>query len=87
MEKYKIVSIRAGFGVTILPNTPGGNVLKYYLEPEVQLEIPASAEGSEELQKRIDEVGNEILSMIQKTVRAKALSDKKKKEEHHGQAG
>lgn len=85
MVNYKITSVRVGFGVTILPSTPSGNVLKYYLEPEIQLEIPASAENNEELQLRIDEIGNEVFSMVQKTVKAKALSDKKKKEEQNEQ--
>lgn len=81
MAKYKIKSIRAGFGVTILPKEVGGNVLKYYLEPEIQMEIPAEANSEEELQKVFDEIGDELISMIQKTVKKKALADKSKKNE------
>lgn len=81
MAKYKIKSIKAGFGVTILPKEPGGNVLKYYLEPEIEMEIPAEASSEEELQKVIDDLGNEVLSMIQQTVKKKAVADKSKKKE------
>lgn len=81
MAKYKIKSVRAGFGVTILPKEVGGNVLKYYLEPEISMEVPAEADSEEELQKVLDEVGEELISMIQKTVKKKALADKNKKSE------
>ena len=81
MVKYKIVSLRAGFGVTILSKEPGGNVLKYYLEPEIQMEIPAEANSESELQEVLDKLGSEILGMVQKSVKAKAISDKQKKQE------
>lgn len=80
-SKYTIKSIRAGFGVTILPKEPGGNVLKYYLEPEIQLEVPAEASSKEDLQQVLDDVGQELLGMIQSTVKKKALADKSKKSE------
>lgn len=79
MAKYIIKSVRAGFGVTILSKEPGGNVLKYYLEPEIELQIPAEAESEASLQEVLDELGEEILSMIQATVKKKALNDKEKK--------
>lgn len=81
MAKFKLKSIKAGFGVTILPKEPGGNVLKYYLEPEIEMEVPGEADSDEELQKLIDDVGNDILGMIQQTVKKKAKADHIKKKE------
>lgn len=77
---FKVVSVRAGFGVTILSKIPGGNVLKYYLEPEIQFEVPAEVKGEEELQQVLDKIGEEIITMVLNSVKKKALSDKKKKE-------
>lgn len=81
MTKFKLVKFRAGFGVTILPKEVGGNVLKYYLEPEIEMEVPAEAEDEEDLQKIIEEVGDKVISMIQSSVKKKAIADKNKKDE------
>lgn len=76
---FKIKGFKVGFGVTILSKEIGGNVLKYYLEPEIELEIPAEAETEEELQKVLDEVSLKVFDMVQSTVKKKALADKQKK--------
>lgn len=78
MANFIIRSIKAGFGVTILPKEPGGNVLKYYIEPEIHMEVPASG-SAEELQATLDNLTEEVITMLQNSVKKKAIADKEKK--------
>lgn len=82
--KYTIPSTTVGFGVTIL-GEPGSNVLKYYFEPKIELEVAATADSKEELQKVLDQLADEVISMVQNSVRAKATKDKQRKKEERAQ--
>lgn len=74
--QYKIKSVKVGFGVTIMPPTVGGNVLKYYFEPEIEFKVPAEGDGAEELQQHLDKICTEVTEMVRQSVKKKAKADK-----------
>lgn len=75
--KYKIKSVRVGFGATMIPKEVGGTVKKYYFEPEIELQVPAECDSEEDLQSTLDNLASDVLDMVQSSVRKKALADKK----------
>lgn len=75
--QIKINGAKVGFGVTLMPKNPGDPVLKYYFEPEISLEV-SEVTDKENLQASIDALAEELLGMVQETVRKRVRADKER---------
>ena len=85
--KFKIKTVRVGFGATVMPPEVGGTVKKYYLEPEIELQVPAECTDEDDLQQTLDSLAEDLFTMLQNSVRKKVSSDKAKEKKRDGATG
>ena len=77
--RFKVLSARVGFGVTIMPNAQNPNVLKYNFEPEISMDVPADC-SDETAQETLNKLCDELVTMVQKAVKNKIKVDRERVE-------